>query len=184
MITFLRQLGQCLTWFVIVAPWEQAIRVRLGKRVALLTAGFYLRIPFVDRVFKQSVRRRLTNIRPQTLTTRDGRVITCAAALGYSIGDMRKLYDTLESAQDTIESEAATLIARFVGEHDYAECRMGELEKFVSGALDLAQYGLEGQEFYLTSFATARTYRLITGDLPSWNHGGVLSMGEQQQAPS
>jgi hypothetical protein len=45
-----------LVWWVTVAPWERALRVRLGKRVTLLGPGVHLRIPVADRVFGDSGR--------------------------------------------------------------------------------------------------------------------------------
>ena len=84
----LQQIGRMFVWLVIVAPWEQAIRVRLGRRVRLLPAGAYLVIPFIDRVYRQTIRRRLSIIPPQTLTTRDGKSVTLGSAVGYSIVDL------------------------------------------------------------------------------------------------
>jgi len=179
MLAILKYLAQAFTWFVVVAPWEQAIRVRLGKHVRKLDAGFYVRIPFVDRVFKQSTRRRLGLIRPQTLTTADGHIITCAGAVGYAIGDLVKLYDTLESPNDTIENEVAAIISRFIGSRTLKEATSPALEQFVQDTLELTKYGLIGQEFYTTSFATTKTYRFITGEMSAWQRDEQLNMREQ-----
>lgn len=183
MFTLLKQLAQAFTWFVVVAPWEQAIRVRLGKHIRKLDAGIYIRIPFVDRVFKQSIRRRLSLIRPQTLTTSDGKVVTCAGAVGYSIGDLVKLYDTLESPNDTLENEVAAIVSRFIGGRPLKDATSPALEEFVRANLDLAKYGLTGQEFYTTSFAASKTYRFITGDLGTWQRDEQLNMKEQSPSP-
>jgi len=129
---FFRQLVQVMTWFVVVAPWEQAIRVRLGKNKLLLKPGFYVRIPFVDRVFKQSVRRRILVITSQTLTTLDRRVVTCGGAVGFAIDDLCKLYDTLEMPNDTISSEVAGLISKFIGSKTLAECVAKDIEAYVA----------------------------------------------------
>lgn len=175
------QNSEMLAWFVVVAPWEQAIRVRLGKHTTKLHAGIYLRIPFVDRVFKQSIRRRLSIIRAQTLTTADGKVITCAGALGFAIGDLEKLYDTLESPNDTLENEVAAIISRFIGGAPLKDCTSPKLEEYVRENLDLTRYGLIGQEFYTTSFATAKTYRFVTGDMSVWSHDRSMKMDEESR---
>lgn len=181
--SILKQLSQVFTWFVVVAPWEQAIRVRLGKNVRLLNAGIYVKVPFIDRVFKQSTRRRLNMLRPQTLTTADRHVVTCAGAVGYSIGDLVKLYDTLESPNGTIENEIAGLVAKYLGARNLKECSSAGLEQFVKDGMDLTKYGLNGQEFYLTSFATSKTYRFITGGMESWGHDGGINMEPAPTAP-
>src|SRR5690349_20949371 len=114
---FIQQIVRVFTWFVVVAPWEQALRVRAGKHVRKLDGGIYLSIPFLDRIFKQSVRRRINVLHPQTLTTMDRHVVTCAGAIGYSVGDLEKLYDTLEQPNDTIENEVKAIISDFIGSH-------------------------------------------------------------------
>lgn len=49
--------------WVVVAPWEQAVRVRLGKHLSVLNAGVHLKLPFADLVYLQSVRLRISGIR-------------------------------------------------------------------------------------------------------------------------
>lgn len=172
----IKTIAQLFTWFVVIAPWEQAIRVRMGKKTTLLSGGWCLTIPFVDRIYKQSVRRRLRQLRPQTLTTLDRHVVSCTGAIGFYVKDLNKMYDTLESPNDTIESEVCALVAEFIGSKTLKECIALELEAFVRKGMDLSKYGLSGDEFYLTSFATCKTYRFITGDLVSWNHDAGMNM--------
>jgi hypothetical protein len=162
-------------WIVIVAPWEQAIRVRLGRRVQLLAAGTYLRIPFIDRVYRQSIRRRLMVVYPQTLTTRDRRAITVGAAFGYSVADLMLLYNTLHDAQDTVRTTVAARISEYVAGNDFADCTPAKLEGHVRGNIDFSVFGLANPEFYITNFAAVKTYRFITGEVPSWSLGDSLS---------
>jgi hypothetical protein len=174
-----RQLAQCFSWFVVIAPWEQAIRVRLGKTVTLLGAGWAVRIPFIDRVYRQSIRRRLALIRPQTLTTADRHVITLAGAVGFEVADLLRLYDTLEAPNDTIENEVAALVAKFIGARTLHECTSQALEEYVMVHLNLSRYGLAGQEFYTTSFATCKTYRFINGEFSTWSRDSGISMSHE-----
>lgn len=169
-----RQIGNLLTWIVIVAPWEQAIRVRFGKRVTLLKAGTYLRIPFIDRVYRQSIRRRLELVPPQVLTTKDGRALSVGAAIGYAVVDMLKLYNTLHDASATIRSSVCAMIADYVANHALPECSPSDVEKSVRERLQLGRYGLGEEEFFLTNFAAVRTYRVITGAMPEWGGGNGL----------
>lgn len=168
-------IGNLFTWFVIIAPWEQGIRVRLGKHVKLLEKGVYLRLPLIDKTYRQSVRRRLGVLRAQTITTTDGKCITLSGSVGYRIVNMLLLYETLHDAADTIEAEVATKISAFIASHSLDKCLPPEIEKHVRSALDLEQYGLGDAEFFVTSFVCARTYRFITGELPQWSRGQELS---------
>ena len=171
----LNQIGRMFVWLVIVAPWEQALRIRLGKRVALLGAGAYLVIPFVDRVYRQSVRHRLGVVAPQTLTTLDGHSITVGAAIGYSVTDLRKLYDTLHDADDTIDATVASLVASFVAGRTLDDCRPDAIESHVRSSLSLERYGLGSAEFHITNLAVAKVHRLITGEIRGWRHGQGLN---------
>lgn len=175
----LRELGGLLRWWVVVAPWEQAVRVRMGKHVAVLRAGVHLRVPFVDRVFRQSIRRRFSSIPTQTVTTRDGKTVTVSGTMGYAIADIGKLYDTLHHAEDTITSEGQGVIARFVARNDFADCLPTAIEAHVADALDLGRYGLDGAEFFVTDFAAVRTYRLIQGQPHDWAHGQALNTTDE-----
>ena len=65
----LKQIGQIFRWWVIVAPWEQGLRVRAGKHVLLLKPGLHVRIPYIDQVFIQSSRLRIVHLAMQTVLT-------------------------------------------------------------------------------------------------------------------
>lgn len=174
----LHKVGQLFVWIVIVAPWEQALRIRLGNRVRLLEAGWYLVIPFVDRVYRQSIRRRLGIVAPQTLTTRDGFTITVGSAIGYNVADLKQLYNSLHDADDTIDSEVASLVSSYVASNDAAFCTPEKIEEFVRDKLKLSEYGLGSQEFYVTNYAKAKTMRFITGEIRGWRHGQGLNTNQ------
>ncbi len=171
----MQHIGNVFTWVVIVAPWEQALRVRLGKNVSLLGAGCYLRIPFIDRVYRHTVRQRMFVVRPQVLTTGDGRTLSLSGAIGFRIADLSQLFNTLHDAMDTIESQIASSIAEYVATHSLIECEPARIEAHVSDTVKLADYGLEGQEFRLTNYAVVKTYRFISGELPAWSQGNSLN---------
>lgn len=171
----IHQLSRLFTWIIIVAPWEQALRVRLGKRVRKLGPGWYWCIPFMDRVYRQSIRRRLSLIAPQTLTTKDRVAITVSGSIGYSIKDLERLYNTLHDAAETIETEAAAIVAGFIATHTMEECSPPLIEEHVRGKLKLQNYGLSTGEFWITSFASVKTYRFITGEFRSWSRAEALN---------
>lgn len=171
-----RQLGRLFIWLVVVAPWEQALRVRLGKRVKLLNAGVFLAIPFIDRIYRQSVRRRLRIVQPQTLTTRDRRQLCIGGAVGYTITDILKLYSSVHSPDETIAAMAQAAIAEYVATHDYDECRPELIEAHVVKQMDLDRYGLGESEFYITNFVSTKTYRFVTGAFQEYGGSGSLDV--------
>lgn len=169
---FLERIGRALQWWVIVSPWEAAIRVRTiplarlfrrkSVRVVQLGAGIYPKIPIIDTVYKQSVRLRTTALPIQTLTTKDGHTLTTSGVLGYSVIDLLKLYETLHHPEDTLQNKATGAIAQYVQEHTRAECTPALVASGATGCLDLTAYGLRFEELLLADFAYVRTYRLIS----------------------
>ena len=166
LLDFFRQL---LTWWLIVEPWEQAIRVRFGKHVRLFGAGVYLRIPFFDIVYKQNVRRRVSSIPVQTLTTRDGKTITLHGSIGYKIVDVLKLQQTLHDAENSVQQEVLGIITRYVVNHAATDCTPEKVVAAVSASLDLSKYGLGDVDFFLAGYVSdIPTYRLIQDSLQTY----------------
>src|SRR5688572_2913843 len=138
----LAALRNIFTWWIVVAPWEQVIRVRLGKRVELLGAGVHLRIPFVDRAFRQSTRRRSTVLPVQTLRTLDGKQLTISGVLSYRIADLLLLYQTVHHAEGTIAADTTGAIGEFVAATTAEDCTPPALRARVGAAVGLERYGL------------------------------------------
>jgi hypothetical protein len=159
-IEFIKSL---LDWWFVVEPWEQAIRVRFGKRVNLFSAGVYFKVPFFDQVYKQNVRRRVCDIPLITLTTVDGITISVHSSLGYAVKDVLKLHNTLQDAEMAVKQEALGHLTKFVVSHSMEECSPAAITAYVSSNINLEKYGLGEVEFFLSGFvAKVRTYRLIS----------------------
>jgi hypothetical protein len=159
--------------WVTVTPWEQAIRVRLGRHLKLLRPGVHLKIPLLDLVYLQSVRMRVTQLPRQTIISKDNHTITLTAAIGYEICDIGMLYKTLHHPEDTISNLAQAAIVRYVSTHPLSECMPLAIEAELK-AMDLACYGLHSAEIFINDFAVARTYRVI-GDYGNYAWGAKLS---------
>jgi regulator of protease activity HflC (stomatin/prohibitin superfamily) len=164
-----------LIWWVIVAPWEQALRVRMGKKVEVLEAGIHLRIPYLDVVYTNAIRRRTVDIGTQTLTTSDGEPLTLAGNVQYRIVDLLTLYQTLHDPGATIIDLAASHIADFVTTHTKKECSPEAIREYATEELDLSQYGLNDSYVNITDFAFVPTLRLITDDR-QYRGSGVFDM--------
>lgn len=177
--TFFASIKDALTWWVTVAPWEQAIRVRLGKHVRLLNAGIHLKVPWLDRIYRQSVRMRMATVPAQTLTTGDGKPLTIAINLGYRIGDLLKLYETLHDADGTIGAMVAGAVGEFVATRNSWEVTPDALAEAVESNVSLEQFGVTGVRVSVQTFAFVRTFRFITGEGASWSHGSYLDTSNE-----
>jgi len=161
LISLVQQFFRLFVWWVMVAPWEQCIRVRAGKWVTLLGPGPHWKVPVLDKAYVQSVRRRMVNLNMQTLTTTDGKTVTVSGALGYRITDLLLLYQTLHHAEETLRTLALGEIANFVQGHPIAQVTPTAILNLVPSALRLERYGLGDAEIRITSFAVIRAHRLI-----------------------
>jgi hypothetical protein len=175
---------QMFTWFVIVTPWERGVRVRMGRHMKEMMPGIHLRIPFIDRFYRQSIRRRSVLIPAMTLTTSDGKTLTVGAFFWYEIQNVIALYDTLHDAHDTIESEVSGLMSRYIIAHTHEQCRAEQLSEFVLENLDLGKYGIGGFDFAISNHAEHKTYRLITGEPRQWSGAERLNTSQALGDPS
>jgi len=174
---FLDYLLNSVKFWVIVQPWEQGIRVRKGSKVKLLIAGMYFRIPYLDSVYIQETRLRVASLPIQTVTSKDGSAVTLNGAIGYSIINIEKLYNTLYHPETTISNMAMGEVADYVFKNPIADTDPKKIEATVLNKLNAHDYGLQFDYFKITSFAVVRTYRLIQDQ--AWVSEG-LSMSEKK----
>lgn len=154
-------LKQLIAWWYTVTPWEMSIRVRAGRWVKQLGPGIHFRLPFIDRIFLQTIRLRYVNLQSQTVMTKDGKTVTASGTYGYAICDILKLYQSLAHAEATIIYLAGSALAKAIRTRSLAECDQEQIEKEVANSVLLEKYGLAGDRFNLLDFAIVRTFRLI-----------------------
>lgn len=181
-IALVRQVFDLFRFWVIIAPWEQAVRVRLGRRVAVLGAGVHFRIPVVDAYYVQSTRMRQCTTGRQTVTTRDGKVATVTATVGYAIMDVLLLHNTLHHAEDTIVSLVRGLIASVVSSSDSGAMTSGSIADKATANLDLTCYGLSDASVLINEFAVSRAYRFIGDYAQSYLLGSSLTTEKSTEA--
>ena len=167
--------AQAFKWFYILQPWEQALRVRFGKWITKHNGGLHFRIPYIDYIFKQNTRLRLSEIPSMTVTTTDGKTITLSGALQYRVHNVEPLYTKLHMAENTIARQTQGIISRFIALNDLEDCGPYTIIEVVEENVNLERYGLAEVEFILKDYAVVRTYRLITGDVDSWNDHALLT---------
>lgn len=148
-------------WWVVVAPWESGLRVRLGKRADVLAPGPHFRIPFLDRVYVHSVRLRIISEDGQTMTTADGRVVTLNIAVQYAIADIQRLYNSVANPETTLLQLAQGAVAECIAETPSDGLTARLVEERISAALPGAEWGLGSVRVLVTTFAFVKTYRLL-----------------------
>ena len=169
-------LSRIFTWWIIVLPWERGLRIRLGKQVNLLNAGIHFKIPIIDAAYVQSIRLRVVSMAPQTVSTKDGKTLTIVPCVGYSISDIRKLYETLYQPEVTIANIVMAQIADYVTTQMSNTITATDIETSVNVKLGQFDYGIKFEYMKVIGYAFVRTYRLIQD--AHWNPDS-LNMTEQ-----
>lgn len=167
---FIEYIFNAIKIWVIIQPWEEGLRVRMGKHIKKLHKGIYFKLPYFDSVYVQETRLRVKNMPIQTITTKDGMTITLNSALGYTITNLERLYQTLYAPEATIQNIAMSTNAEIMRNLDASDIVPEEVEKQVLEKLNEKDYGMSFEYFKITSYAQARTYRLIQDH--AWNDEG------------
>jgi regulator of protease activity HflC (stomatin/prohibitin superfamily) len=152
-----------LTPWVLIEPWEQALRVRLGKHVKKLSPGIHIKIPYIDVVHKKSSRYRTALCAPQTLTTKDGKTVVCSVAIGYALHDIQKLFDTIYDVNATLTQTVASYVADAVATTLSHELRAATISDDLTAQLanEFEKFGLKEITIRIQDFAFIRAFRLI-----------------------
>ncbi len=179
----LQVVSNSLRWWVIIAPWEQGLRVRGGKTAKLLSSGIHFRVPFWDLVFIQPTRIRVTSTPSQTLVTADGKILTLQLLLTFRVGDLLRLYEHLHSPTDTINGFAMGAASEFVESNQSDVVTPSAVAKHVRSAVadKIQGYGIDDLDAQLSSFVyVPKAYRLITGSIEASIWGGDVSMADDR----
>lgn len=164
-------------WYV-VRPWEQALRIRAGRHVAIMGAGWHWCIPFIDEVLVQNTRLRVLNLPMQTVLSKDGQAITVSGVVSWRIGNLLELYQHLHVPEDWILNSVLALIARTVAGLKAEEVSSAAIGTAARETLSRCDgNGLLVTSIEITDIARVRTYRLLTGEGNTgwtWNRVGAL----------
>ena len=127
--------GKPFQWWVIIAPWEQGIRIRGGKKKVLLRSGVHFRIPFWDRIYVQNVRRRIVADTNKLLMSRDRKTFCVSTAIEFAVINIEKLYHSATNIETMLAERAAAALVIWTHNHDASEITPTGLENAATAAL-------------------------------------------------
>lgn len=111
-LAWLSRLLDSWKFWLVIAPWEVGVRIRLGKTAAALQPGLHLRIPFVDVVTLVNTRLRFDVTPPVTVAgTRMDRIRYISAIVGYRVDDPVKAMQQFGNATSVVMAKGQGLIA-------------------------------------------------------------------------
>ncbi len=162
--TIFHAMSQPLKWWVVVAPWEQGIRVRLGKEAIVLNPGMHFRIPFLDRIYVQSIRLRIVTSSSHTVSTLDKKAVTLKLAVRFAIRDIKQLYLSISDPEATLLNYISTLAAEYISQRHNDKLSHNGLQDYVNRGMVDKNWGLSNISASITDFAITRTYRFVMND--------------------
>jgi hypothetical protein len=180
LIEWLMQWVKQLALWVTVAPWEQGVRVRLGRWAHRLDPGLHYLIPIVDAVYVHNVKRRSVTLQMQTVTSADGKTYSLGGAVSYYIDDLLAVYQTTVNVEDLVVQYAQAEVAEYVWSQVHGKIDATAMSGVVSGLLQerFASMGLSQVELFVTDIVSVKTYRVISDT--RWSTGGSLRLGEHR----
>jgi regulator of protease activity HflC (stomatin/prohibitin superfamily) len=180
--TIFERFTEAFKWWFVLQPWEQALRVRAGRWITKFEGGVHFRIPYLDAIFKQNIRLRLTDIPQQTVTNLEEQTFTVAGALRYRVEDVTPLYMKLHMAEETLAYTVQSQVADYIATSDSEGCEPGAIQDVINDTIvsQFTEYGLAEVRFLLTDFARVRTYRLIMGNMEKWNAHSLRTDAEDE----
>lgn len=153
---------QGLKLWVVVRPWERAVRVRLGKHAEVLDKGVHLKLPFIDDVTLFNSRLRIASFPNQTLTTADGFTVSVAGNVGFRVAEPLEAMLSLQQPEYSCAALVQTSASSFVVSRRLEEIDPTDLQEFAKDELQRAAGGLSIEYVSLTDFAKVnRTFRLL-----------------------
>lgn len=145
----------------VVLPWEAAVRARAGKHVALLGPGVHWRVPFFDVLTLVNTRMRFVHSDLQTLSTKDGAILTASFTVGFCIVDPLVATMRLHKPERAVASMVCGFFAEVAATTLRSDLTPDYVSKHVLGRLRAETTGYEFEICQVCDFGCLRTFRLM-----------------------
>jgi regulator of protease activity HflC (stomatin/prohibitin superfamily) len=155
-----------LPW-VVLDPWEEGIRVRLGKWVKDLKPGLHWMIPFADRVETVNVLPQRITLPNQSVRCADGKVIAISGALMYGIKNARRVWLEVEDHDESLVTLAMNRLAEYAASVPGDEVTVDNLQKHVLPVLrrQATKWGIDVRDLGVKDLAPHKVYRFMGDDI-------------------
>lgn len=167
-------LGELFDWFgrliprwTIVPATHGAVKFVMGNKIVPLGPGIHWWWPAVTEMRPYPTCRQADTLPPQTITTRDGKVIAVGAMIIYSVSDIEALLGHTYNPDNTIQEIALTAMQDVLPALTWEELRSmprGDLDVKLrqAAAKWLKPYGVKVIKMALIDLAPCRVIRLMT----------------------
>lgn len=164
-LNFILKFLYLFTVGAIIDPWEEGLRVRLGKWIKPLKPGFHFKLPFaIDQIYTVNVKPQIIDVVAQSLETLDGVSVVVVGAIEYSVEDIKKLHLNIQDYDESLVNLGQILIAEYVTSSTNEDCTRESIQKAVKRRLkdSARKWGINIRRFGITDLAEHKVYRILS----------------------
>jgi regulator of protease activity HflC (stomatin/prohibitin superfamily) len=148
---WLGKIFELITAFIprpfIIDATQEGVKFKYGKRIVHLLPGVYVYWPLVTRVVSIQVKRQAVVLKPQVLTTKDGKPVIMGTLIAYTIEDAVAALTEVDNLSETLFEVSQGAVPGVVAGktleqliHDVSEVRDEDSDNGVMTILDLDLY--------------------------------------------
>jgi regulator of protease activity HflC (stomatin/prohibitin superfamily) len=122
----------------VIAEWQKAVVLRLGRVLGVKGPGLIFLIPFVDKPIVIDLRIVNVDVPPQTIVTKDNVTVTIDAVVYYKVIDPLKAVTSVSNYQTAVLNISQTSLRDIIGQMELDEIlsKREEINKKLQAILD------------------------------------------------
>jgi regulator of protease activity HflC (stomatin/prohibitin superfamily) len=164
LVDFLLQFVELFQFWAVLEPYEQGVRIRLGKGIKVLGPGFHWRLPMkIDRIIFESVVMKTKSLGAVSTTTADGKQVGFEVVVSYKVNDIETALLKVYEVDDAIKDACAGTVGQFLSSVAWAEMNTQETADKLTAACRKRgwKYGVEVMSVQLAGVSLVRNIRLM-----------------------
>jgi len=151
----------------VLGPEEGGVITFWGHPWLTVGPGIYFAIPFFMGVDRLNVKEQVVDLRPQSVTTKDGCTLAVSGAISYEIADPRKALYHVQNFDMSLPTLSLGVMAHFINGRNRDECGdsdalVGEVKAGIVGVAE-SRWGIRILDVWITDLADHKVYRVISG---------------------
>jgi membrane protease subunit HflK len=166
LIEFLISIIELFFFTTVVDVYERAVVLRFGKAARVLNPGIHFIWPFgVEEVMKDNVVPSTAQLRPQAITTKDGKGVVVTAIVTWAIKDIKTFLCEIENAEGVLADASRGALRQTIASKTWEEIARagGALDQELTRAVrePAKRWGIKVIKVTLADVAQARCVRVI-----------------------
>ena len=172
LIDFIIQFATIFQFAMVIDSYQEGVLLRFGKFRKVVTSdnglfktGLHLFFPFwVDQILTENVVVETRRIKPQSLTTKDGKAVVLSSVITFEIEDVRVFLLEVEGRNAIVEDVSYGAISDFIMKRSWEELTSmenvgNEVAKVVRR--QAKRYGVNILNIQLSDFTLCASVRLL-----------------------